>query len=283
MVDGDIIRRTRYAGTFYPGDELDLNRTIEDLFAEANDGSPIRPEKPKALIVPHAGYMYSGVVAAKAYRELGGHTYSKILLIGPYHSHPQEGVYFKGPAPAFYDKLESPIGNIEYDKDSAAMLASTLKVEYQQTAHGGEHSLEVQLPFIARMLPGVPVSMLLMGDFVYEDTSRTAAKINDLIEGDDYLVLISTDLSHFYPDKRAKELDEKSLSFIENGQAIELHEWDNAGGGLLCGIGGVLTVMQLAELKGWPVPVRLAYQTSGDRGGGRQRVVGYAALAYYES
>ena len=283
MVDGEIIRRMNHAGSFYPGDALDLNRTIEGLFAEANDGTPTRPEKPRALIVPHAGYMYSGVVAAKAYRELEGHTYSKILMIGPYHFHSRDGVYFKGPAPALYDKLESPIGNIEYDKDSATKLASALKVDYQQTAHGGEHSLEVQLPFIGRILPGVPVSMLLMGDFAYEDTSRTAAKISELIEEDDYLVLISTDLSHFYPDKRAKELDEKSLSFIENGQPIELHEWDKAGGGLLCGIAGVLTVMQLAELKGWPVPVRLAYQTSGDRGGGRQRVVGYAALAYYES
>lgn len=282
MVEGEEIRRTSYAGSFYPGDELDLDRTLEALFNEANDGSPIDPRKPRALIVPHAGYTYSGVVAAKGYRELEGHSYSKVLLIGPCHFNPQSGVYFRGPAPALYEKLDTPIGSIEYDRSTAAELASRLNVEYQQAAHDSEHSLEVQLPFIARKLQGVPVSLLLTGDFGYADTTRTAEAIAEIIGEDDYLVLVSTDMSHFYPDKRAKELDGQSLEFIETGKAKELFEWDKSGGGLLCGIGAVLTVMQLAELKGWEPPSRLAYQTSGDRGGGRQRVVGYASLAYYE-
>jgi len=282
MVEGDGIRRTSYAGSFYPGDELDLDRTLEALFNEANDGSPTSPRKPMALIVPHAGYIYSGVVAAKGYRELEGHSYSKALLIGPCHFSPQHGVYFRGPAPALYGKLETPIGMIEYDKSTAAELAARLNVEYEQAAHDGEHSLEVQLPFIARKLQGVPVSLLLMGDFGYADTTRTAEAIAGIIDEDDYIVLVSTDMSHFYPDKRAKELDGQSLEFIEAGKPKELYEWDKSGGGLLCGIGAVLTVMQLAALKGWGPPSRLAYQTSGDRGGGRERVVGYASLAYYE-
>ena len=282
MANRDKIRRTSYAGSFYPEEELDLDRTLEALFNEANDGSPIDPRKPKALIVPHAGYIYSGAVAAKGYRQLEGHSYSKVLLIGPSHFNPKHGVHFQGPAPALYEKLDTPLGGIEYDKATAERLATRLNVEYQQAAHDGEHSLEVQFPFIARKLPGVLASLLLMGNCGYADTTRTAEAIAEIINEDNYLVLCSTDMSHFYPDKRAKELDGQSLEFIETGKAKGLFEWDNSGGGLLCGISAVLTLMQLAEMKGWEPPSLLANQTSGDRGGGRERVVGYASLAYYE-
>jgi AmmeMemoRadiSam system protein B len=281
MKSGGEIRRTEYAGSFYPGDAVDLTRMMDSLFKEAEHAGPSDPRKPKALIVPHAGYMYSGVVAAKAYREAAGKDYGRVLLMGPYHFHPQKGNYFRGPSPAYYEWLDSPLGNINYDKETAAKLASALNSEYQQDAHAAEHSLEVQLPFIARTLPGVPVSLLLMGDFEFNDTTRTAKAMGDIIDGDDFLILISTDMSHFYPYARAKELDEKSLSFIKSGQVSELYNWDRSSGGLLCGVGGVLSVMQLAKMKGWAPPVQLAYQTSGDRGGSRREVVGYAAMAYY--
>jgi AmmeMemoRadiSam system protein B len=282
MVTGGEIRKTEYAGSFYPGDALDLSKMMDELFREADDGSPIDPRKPKALIVPHAGYMYSGVIAAKAYRQVEDKQYSRVLLMGPYHYHPMKGHYFQGPAPAHYEKLESPIGDIKYDSETAAMLASELKVEYQQGAHSGEHSLEVQLPMIGRCLPGIPVSLLLMGDFDLADTSRAAEAIEKIADKDDYLILISTDLSHFYPYKKARELDEQSLQHIERGELDELFDWDRNAGGLLCGVGGVLTAMQIAKKKGWQPPVRLGYQTSGDRGGSKQEVVGYAAMAYYE-
>jgi AmmeMemoRadiSam system protein B len=277
------IRRTVYAGSFYPNDPVDLTRMLDSLFEDADEGTPADPRKPAALIVPHAGYMYSGVVAAKAYREVQGKDYDSILLMGPHHFHPGKGNYFRGPAPAFYERLQSPIGDINYDKETAAKLASALKVEYQQEAHQGEHSLEVQLPFITRTHPGIPVSLLLIGDFEYDDTTRAARAIAGIIDQRQFLILASTDLSHFYPYAEAKQLDEKSLKYIEDGQTQELYEWDRSSGGLLCGVGGVLTLMHLAEMKGWKPPVRLAYQTSGDRGGGKREVVGYAAMAYYEA
>jgi len=255
---------------------------MDGLFREADDGAPIDPRKPRALIVPHAGYIYSGVVAAKAYRQVEDKHYSRILLMGPHHFHPGKGHYFEGPAPARYERLQSPIGDIKYDSETATMLASELNAGYQQGAHSGEHSLEVQLPMIGRCLPGAPVSLLLMGDFELRDTSRAAEAIAKVTERDDYLIIISTDMSHFYPYKKAMELDEQSLRFIENGEIEELYEWDRSSGGLLCGIGGVLTLMQLAKKKGWAPPVRLGYQTSGDRGGNKNEVVGYASMAYYE-
>ncbi len=282
MVTGGEVRKTEYAGSFYPGDALDLSKMMDGLFREADDGAPIDPRKPRALIVPHAGYIYSGVVAAKAYRQVEDKHYSRILLMGPHHFHPGKGHYFEGPAPARYERLQSPIGDIKYDSETATMLASELNAGYQQGAHSGEHSLEVQLPMIGRCLPGAPVSLLLMGDFELRDTSRAAEAIAKVTERDDYLIIISTDMSHFYPYKKAMELDEQSLRFIENGEIEELYEWDRSSGGLLCGIGGVLTLMQLAKKKGWAPPVRLGYQTSGDRGGNKNEVVGYASMAYYE-
>jgi len=281
MVGMDDIRRAVYAGSFYPGDEEDLFRMMEDLFTEAGDGTSTRDHKPKALILPHAGYIYSGAVAARGYREVMGRKYSKIILIGPYHFNPMKGHYFRGPGPASYSRLETPLGNIEYDRETAARLASALGVEYQNGAHGVEHSLEVQLPFIVKCLPGIPVSLLLMGECKLTDTKKLAQELSTLLKDGDFLILVSTDLSHFYPYNRALELDEKTLGFIENGQVNELYEWDNSMGGMLCGVDGVLTVMQLAKLLGWSDALRLAYQTSGDRGGGKREVVGYASLAYY--
>jgi hypothetical protein len=266
MVGMDDIRRAVYAGSFYPGDEEDLFRMMEDLFNEAGDGSSTRDRKPKALILPHAGYIYSGAVAARGYREVMGRKYSKTILIGPYHFNPMKGHYFRGPGPASYSKLETPLGNIEYDRETAAKLASSLGVDYQNGAHAVEHSLEVQL---------------LMGECELTDTTNVAQELANLIKEGDFLILISTDLSHFYPYDRARELDEKTLGFIEKGQAGELYEWDKSMGGMLCGVDGVITMMQLANLQGWPNPVRLTYSTSGDRGGGKREVVGYASLAYY--
>ena len=281
MVAEDI-RKAVYAGSFYPGDEEDLFRMMESLFNEAGDGTSTRDHKPKALILPHAGYMYSGAVAARGYREVMGRKYSKIILIGPYHFNPMKGHYFRGPGPATYSKLETPLGNIEYDRPTAAKLASALGVEYQNGANAVEHSIEVQLPFIAKCLPGVPVCLVLMGECKFADTTEMANALQTITKDDNYLILVSTDLSHFYPYNRARELDEKTLGFIGNGQVNELYDWDKSMGGMLCGVDGVITVMQLAKLLGWTDAVRLAYSTSGDRGGGKREVVGYASLAYYE-
>ncbi len=120
-----------------------------------------------------------------------------------------------------------------------------------------------------------------MGDSKFEDTKRVAKEVGKIIGEDDYLVIVSTDLSHFYQYDRARELDAKSIGYILDGKVQELYEWDRSAGGMLCGVDGVLTIMQVAELRGWQPPVLLAYQNSGDRGGGRREVVGYAAVEYY--
>lgn len=247
-----MIRLPAVAGTFYPDNEMETRKLIAG-FLEAADSMEIKG-KLRGLIVPHAGYVYSGPVAAYAYKLLAGKDIKKIILIGPSHY----GI-FPGLAESGYARWETPLGEIE---------TFSIGLNKLQKAHDPEHSLEVQLPFLQSVLKNFRINPILTGDL----SPKEGAKMIDL----DTFFIVSSDLSHYYPYAQALELDKRTISLIES-----LDTENFVVSGDACGRMGIAIMMELARKKGWKIKL-LKYANSGDTAGPKTEVVGYAAFAVIE-
>jgi AmmeMemoRadiSam system protein B/AmmeMemoRadiSam system protein A len=251
------------AGTFYARNAERLRRDVDALLT--NDSAPLRPA-PKALIVPHAGYIYSGPIAATAYRQLLSirSAISKVVLIGPAHRE-----YVRGIALPRVNAFETPLGPVPIDLYARAVLAALPQVSVRDSPHELEHSLEVQLPFLQSVLDEFALLPMLVGD-------ATPAEVADVLDkvwgGDETLILISSDLSHFLTYEQARSRDATTVRKILNSDQGLNH--DEACGATP--INGLLQSLTAHELK----PELLALKNSGDTAGDRQRVVGYCAIAY---
>jgi AmmeMemoRadiSam system protein B len=260
--------RTRPAavgGYFYPGRPEELARTVDELLDEAaaRDGGPLLSEAlPTALIVPHAGYVYSGPIAASAYAQLRGarDRVRRVVLLGPAHRVPVDGL-----ADAGADALATPLGDVEVDRE----LARLAGVPANPRAHAQEHSLEVQLPFLQRALPGARVVPLLVGD---ADPDEVAAVIEALWGGPETLIVISSDLSHYHPYEAARALDDETARRIESLDERPIAP-ERA-----CGAAPINGLLRAARARGMRVR-RLDLRSSGDTAGPRDQVVGYGAFA----
>ena len=259
------IRRPAVAGTFYPGRPERLRAEVDRLLSEAKqaDLPPIR-----ALIAPHAGYRYSGPIAASAFRQLQSlpqHSRRIVYLLGPAHY-----VFVSSIALAPVDCFRTPLGDVDQNQAALADLALD-KRTYQSLiqAHEPEHCLEVELPFLQTALGNFELVAMLCGE---PPPDRIAADLAARLGPDD-LVVVSSDLSHFHTYEQAQALDR---SFLE---AVLAGDLEAAAQGEACGLQPILILMRLAQLKGWR-PTLLDCRNSGDTGGDRYRVVGYAALAY---
>jgi AmmeMemoRadiSam system protein B len=260
------IRHPAVAGTFYPGQATRLQAEVTQLLAEAKDMHlpPVR-----GLIVPHAGYRYSGPVAASGFRQLqpeaaGAH---RVYLLGPAHY-----VHVHGVGVAPYDAFETPLGMVAQDQAAIAgldRLGPTYRL--QAAPHEPEHCLEVELPFLQMVLGDFKLVAMLCGKPPVEQVALDLAQ--RLQPGD--LVVVSSDLSHFHGYEEARRLDH---SFLDRVLAGDLA---GAAQGEACGLQPILILMRLAQLLGWQ-PTLLDYRNSGDTGGDAWRVVGYAAVAYTE-
>ncbi len=264
------IRKDAVAGQFYPASSADIDAMIKHyntILDERLKEREILDLKPKAVIVPHAGYVYSAFTANFAFRLLANKKPKKVAVIGPSHR-----VYLKGTSISDYDFYETPFGELKIDKELLKDLKEKFSLGFEPNAHH-EHSTEVQMPFLKRYLPDVSVVELVYGD---ENPSNIAAIIEYLLKEKDTAVIISTDLSHYYDIEKANKLDSICMDAVANLNPKELHKGCEA-----CGKIGV-EAMLLAAKKEDLVPVLLDYRTSADASGDESQVVGYMSAAFVE-
>jgi hypothetical protein len=261
------VRPAAVAGLFYPGDPRALSAEIDDLLGGTGEPAP-RPGFPKALVVPHAGYIYSGPVAARAYEDLAPARgiVKRVVLLGPVHRVPVRGL-----ALASADFFDTPLGRIPLEKDVVQKLKGLPQVVTSDSAHALEHSLEVQLPFLQKALGEFSLVPLAVGDATAEEV---AAVLERLWGGPETLVVISTDLSHYHRYDEARAIDGNTIARIER-LATDIKHDEACGATPLNGL--------LRVLKERNLGVRLlAACNSGDTAGGKDRVVGYSSFAVHE-
>jgi hypothetical protein len=262
------VRPAAVAGMFYPGNPAQLAAEVTELLDGVEDFEP-RLAFPKALIVPHAGYIYSGPVAARAYDELRAARgiVKRVVLIGPAHY-----VAGRGLALPECDAFETPLGRIRLDQEAIASLADLKQVVRSSAAHAQEHSLEVQLPFLQKVLGEFSLVPIAAGAALTEEVMLV---IQRLWDGPETLFVISTDLSHYHSYDEAKRIDGATLKRIE-ALAVDLNYEEACGA---TGLNGLLAVARSKKLS----IKQLAACNSGDTAGGKSRVVGYSAFAVYEA
>jgi len=261
-------RAPAVAGTFYPGAPAQLEETVQRLLAPGDAPAPMR--RPKALIVPHAGYVYSGRLAGLAFARLreaaAAAEISRVVLLGPAHRVAVDGIALPGCA-----AFATPLGDVPIDDAALATLTGLPQVVESAAAHAREHALEVQVPFLQRLLGDFTLVPLLVGRASAE---QVAEVIERLWGGPETLIVISSDLSHYlsYDEARAKDRD--TLERILAGGPLE--SFEQACGAL------PINAMLLAARRHGLKPRLVGWCNSGDTAGDKARVVGYAALEFVE-
>jgi MEMO1 family protein len=255
------VRRPAVAGAFYPDDPDVLARDLDSAYAGSRAGAVER--RPKALVVPHAGYMYSGPIAASAYRVMPRDA-SRVVLLGPSHRVPVDGM-----ALPTWRAFATPLGLVAVDIDLHDRVVGMPGVVVDDTAHVLEHSLEVQLPFLQRALPGFTLLPLAVGRC---SADLIADVLDEVWGGDETVIIVSTDLSHYHDHETAVGLDRKTADAVVRGDASAIEDLDACGAyplrGLLVAAARHGLTAELIDLR-----------TSGDTSGDRSRVVGYGAFA----
>ncbi|MGB9722766.1 MAG: AmmeMemoRadiSam system protein B [Chloroflexia bacterium] len=279
------IRPPAVAGQFYPADPGQLAAMVDGFL----EGIEPTPGRPIGLIVPHAGYIYSGPVAAYAYAELRGLHYDAVILIGPNHrlaDFTGIGVY---PAGAF----QTPLGTVPVDAELArAILEADPSFQSDPQLHALEHSLEVQLPFLQRVLPDTPIVPILIGMPTQENARALTAALSRVLPGCNVLLIGSTDLSHYPPYEEAVRVDQALLAAIATLDVGEFRREAARSMSLgipnlqtpCCGQQAVAVVMEVSRVLGADRATILHYANSGDVPEGRRdQVVGYGAVKFWAS
>ncbi len=253
-------RKPAVAGSFYPDDPQLLAVMVDELLAQ----NPVQGYRPKALIVPHAGYIYSGAIAASAYTALQPlrDTVRRVILLGPSHS-----VAFHGLACSEADTFVTPLGAVELCKKDLSLVQKLPQLKPLEQAHQREYSLEVQLPFLQRTLQQFTLLPLVVGDASAEEVSEV---LEPLWGGDETLIVVSSDLSHYLSYSKAKALD------LATSQAIETLNTEGVGAGQACGRAPIIGLLHAAKAHHLHVTT-LDLRNSGDTAGTKDRVVGYGA------
>ena len=259
------VRRPAVAGTFYPAAPHLLREALRDAFAMAMPRRIDAPV-PKAIVVPHAGYMYSGPIAASAYQRLfaARSTIRRVVLLGPSHR-----AYVRGLAVPSVDAFETPLGLVPIDVAARTTAPALPGVKVDDRAHAEEHSLEVQLPFLQTVLDDFTLLPLSVGDAT---TDEVAAVLEACWGGPETLVVISTDLSHYHPYDEATAIDAHTAAAIMSRTPDAIHDTDACGARPLRGL------LHVASGRGLAVE-QLDLRNSGDTAGDRRRVVGYGSFA----
>lgn len=271
------VRKTAVAGSFYPADPEVLSRQVREFLSRA-PGEKVSGEI-IALVSPHAGYVYSGQVAAYAFRLVAGMKFEAAVVVAPSHR-----TYFQGASVYNGGGYETPLGILPVAKELCRRLAeenSLIRLDAQ--AHSREHALEVQLPFLQETLGSVKVVPIILGDQSYHTCEGVARAIAATLRGKKVLLVASTDLSHFHPYDRAVALDKAILEDLQSLDAEKLGRDLDAGKGEACGGGAVITVMLAAKDLGADRARVLKYLNSGDVTGDRSGVVGYGAAVFYRA
>ena len=257
------IRPAAVAGLFYPADPAQLHSDIQTMLAVTEQTDSV----PKALIVPHAGYIFSGPVAASAYAQLKNirHIVKRVILLGPCHRVPLRGL-----ATSSADYFETPLGSIRLDHEAIQQIAPLPQIEEFDLTHEQEHSLEVQLPFLQEVLDDFSLVPLVVGDTNAEEVSEVLER---LWGGDETLIVISSDLSHYHDYNTARAMDNETCHAIEEMNPAAIH-YDQA-----CGRNPVIGLLTAANKHGLHATT-LDLRNSGDTAGDKSSVVGYGAWAF---
>jgi AmmeMemoRadiSam system protein B/AmmeMemoRadiSam system protein A len=269
------VRPAMVAGSFYPADKAELQFQINKFLANVPQ---LRSEEDiVALIVPHAGYPFSGQTAAYAYKLLSGRNYDRVILISVSHK-----LTFDEVAAADYDELATPLGSVPVDKDfirALTKLSGRIRVNNEPFARD-DNTLEVQLPFLQTVLKDFKVVPLLFGNVSLANCQALAYALNYLVD-DRTLIVVSTDWSHYYPDQLARKLDRYGLQSVVAGSLEAFIAGLARGETEACGAPAVITALLLAPALGGDRVELLRYTNSGGVTGDQKNVVGYAAVVFY--
>ncbi|OGP55804.1 MAG: hypothetical protein A2Y65_01775 [Deltaproteobacteria bacterium RBG_13_52_11] len=276
-MSGKNIRESAIAGTWYPGDPAKLTKDIKGYLANVPE-QKIEGEL-IALISPHAGYMYSGQVAAYSYKLLEGKKYDVVVVVAPSHR-----AYFKGASVYPKGGFRTPLGICPIAEEvTEALMKKSPHIQSIPQAHDQEHSLEIQLPFLQVVLGEFRLVAIVMGEQDLSTCEEVSKAIAEVIKGENALLIASTDLSHFHPYDKAKELDQVIADHVNDFDPEGLSKDLKQGGCEACGGGPVVAVMLAARALGANKGEVLKYANSGDVTGDRSSVVGYMSTALYRS
>ncbi|MGP8155150.1 MAG: AmmeMemoRadiSam system protein B [Smithella sp.] len=270
----NTLRKSVIAGSWYPRSPSVLKRDIENYFNSVSElklkGEVI------GLIAPHAGYVYSGQVAAHAYNLIREEKYDAVVVVGPSHR-----VAFHGVSVFSRVGFETPLGIVPVAEDLAEKIKNLSKIVVDiPEAHLQEHSVEIQLPFLQVALGDFSFLPLVMGDQDADTCQELAETICKVTHGKKILIVGSSDLSHFYNYNIAKKMDAIALEFLKNGDAAGLLRSLENGTVEACGGGPMAVVMLVAHMMKADKAHLLKYANSGDVTGDKSSVVGYAAVVY---
>lgn len=258
-----LVRKPQFAGLFYPEEAQVLRQMIEEFLNRAVFKKP--KKNPKALIAPHAGYLYSGPVAAYAYKTIKGLNFEKIILLGPSHH-----FAFNGLLAADFKIWQTPLGELEsLTIDSLPIFKK--EISSSSEIHLTEHCLEVQLPFLQVVINKPKILPLLTS----QNEIKKSVKILDKIIDPNTLLIVSSDLSHYYPYQTAQQLDKVTIDAILDQDLSRFKEYGEA-----CGKKAIEILLALSKVKKWE-PNLLCYLNSGDTSGDKNQVVGYTSIVFY--
>ena len=265
--DMSRVRAPAVAGLFYPQDAAELHRLVTTYIEACPNAGPAR--QPKALIVPHAGYLYSGAVAGCAYRVLRdcGAPIRHVVLVGPSHRVPMRGL-----AVTSLDYFSTPLGQVPIDGLGRQRLRELGLVGISDAPHATEHSLEVQLPFLQAVLGEFDLLPIATG---HVPRGLVARALEAAWNGPETLIVVSSDLSHHHTSAEAQKLDDETTRSILERRGDLTDEQ-------ACGARGINGLIQIAQRRGLAVEL-LDQRNSGDTAGDRSRVVGYGSYAVYEA
>ncbi|MCW8797796.1 MAG: AmmeMemoRadiSam system protein B [Prosthecochloris sp.] len=281
------VRYPAVAESFYPSDRGELDTFLESILSESTATNNSEKASIRALLVPHAGYAFSGRASAEAYSRLAGNQYRTVFILGNAHAY-----RFNGIALDTHHIWQSPLGRIPINMDAAEQFrtAAPRLIDYLDIAHHSDHVLEVQLPFLQKTLKtGFSILPILFGENAKDISLKTARILSDILQPDD-LLIASSDLSHYPSYDDANAIDRKTLDAIVNidMKGLERHVRNTMKqnvaheDALFCGPDGLKTLLRIATQRGWTAE-ELAYCNSGDaEWRDRDAVVGYGSVAFYE-
>ncbi len=275
MIEGNKIRESIAAGSFYPGSQNALRSKINSLLnsIELPDIKNI-----KSIISPHAGYIYSGQVAAYSYKQLIGKNFDSIFIIAPSHSE-----YFNFVSIFNGDAFRTPLGLLYIDKERSEILAAKSPyIKLSEQGHLNEHSLEVQLPFIQVVFNNTKIVPIVIGQQNSQNINELGSSIGELFKNDNILIIASTDLSHYHPYDIAVALDSRVKELVNTFDIEHLKAGFLNNTLEMCGGGPVISAMIASKIMGANKSRVLDYKNSGDIIGDKSAVVGYMAAVIYK-
>lgn len=273
-VYSEDIRQPAVADSFYPGDPETLDKEIDYMLnkVETFDLSG----EIKALVSPHAGYIYSGFVAAVGYKHLENRNFSVVAIISPSHRE-----YFPGVSVFNGKGYETPMGLVPIASELAnALIEQNQRIISSWLGHRDEHALEVQLPFLQKVLKEITIIPIVMGEQNYETCILLGEALATVLKGVSALIVASSDLSHYHPYPEAMRIDQVTIDLVESFNEVNLMKALENGTSEACGGGPIVSAMRASKIEGANNSKVLMYKNSGDITGDHSAVVGYLSAAF---